>query len=474
MTTRNVASVSGDVVVTLFGAHELRTALPESLFGPRVRRRVTAVAGVLSWLEPAAARAPLALAACVGTHAADRPSAVELRGLGAAIERVIDARGLRRVVFAPTEHDVVSVVEGIALRAYGCEAFAQDEEFSSIDAVQICCTKAAAPDVRSRLAAAMGVVEGINYGRELADLPANVATPSELVARAKVMAAEVGLRVRSLGPAALLKLDLRLLHGVGAGATDGARLLVLEHRGAENGEAPIVFVGKGITHDTGGYNLKRDSRLHDMSYDKTGATAVLGAMRAIATLALPVNVVALLPLAENGIGPAATKPGDIVRAANGLSVCIENTDAEGRLVLADALHYATSLEPRLVVDIASLTAAANTALGEAYAALFSNDAELEATVRAAGEASGELVWPMPIHEQHVAALRHSRAHLRNVGGSGGEACVAAAFLRHFVDFPWAHIDMAMKGLSRTESTDSPEGATGFGTRLLVELAGRLA
>jgi leucyl aminopeptidase len=228
----------------------------------------------------------------------------------------------------------------------------------------------------------------------------------------------------------------------------------------------LVLLGKGVTHDTGAYNLKR-SRLHDMSYDKAGAAAVVGAMHAIARLALPVRVIGLAPLVENLIDAKAFKPGDILTALDGTTVFVENTDAEGRLVLADCLVYARRFEPDLMIDVATLTDAATVALGDPYAALFTNDDAARELMVAAGEECGELLWPMPIHAEHVAALRHHRARLRNIGSLGGAACSAAAFLRQFVDSPWVHVDMGDKGVATHERDDMGPGATGYGTRLLV-------
>ena len=252
-------------------------------------------------------------------------------------------------------------------------------------------------------------------------------------------------------------------------------LVILEHGEPAQGRPSLGLLGKGVTHDLGGYDLKRAPLIARMSSDKAGAGAVAGAMRAIAGLQVPLHATAVLPIAENGLDRPAYKPGDILRAMDGTRVFVESTDAEGRLLLADAMCWLEEFGPDLVIDLATLTGAAAVGLGEPYAALYSNDDAVRGLLESAGRASGDLVWPMPIHDLHDRDLGHPRADVRNMAPSPvGAASVAAAFLRTFARGPWAHIDMAGKAVWDEARDVLGVGATGFGCRLLVQAAERLA
>jgi leucyl aminopeptidase len=361
------------------------------------------------------------------------------------------------------------LVEGLMVRAYATTEFAPDEESSSVDEVVVCVPRERLADAKNRVVEMVTLVEATNLARSLADLPANVGTPQAIVARARRATAAHGVRVRAISAAQARKLGMGLFSAVAAGSGAPGSILVLEH-GTRTDGPTLVLIGKGITHDTGGYNLKRTSRLHELTYDKAGAAAVIGAMQAIARLDLPARVIGVTPLVENCIGAGAYKPGDILTALDGTTVFVENTDAEGRLVLADCLTWASRFSPDLVIDIATLTGASETALGRSFAALFTNDDRARAILLDAGYDTGELLWPMPIHAEHRVALRHHLANMRNTGAQAGAASVAAAFLQHFTNFAWAHVDMAGKAVSPIELDEIGIGATGFGTRLLVRAA----
>lgn len=473
VTARAPAQVAGDVLVQLFDTDAKRAGFSAAdVLRPDVSNLVNHEAGALSWLETRNAKAPLALCACVDRSSRD---AAVLRVLGAGVERALNDRAQAHMVVAPAPGlDLGAFVQGVLLRAYGCDEFVPDEEFTSVQALTICVEPGALARVRQQVRAAQTIADSCNQGRRLADLPANVGTPAVMASRIRKACRAHGLKVRVLTAKQINALGLGLLQAVTAGAAVPPALVIIEHRPPHTTESPVVFIGKGVTHDTGGYNLKR-SRLHEMSYDKVGATALFGAMLAMARLKTPLHAVAVLPFVENTLGAKATKPGDIVSAVDGTSVCIENTDAEGRLILADCLAYATAtLRPSVIIDIASLTQAAHVALGDGYSALFSTDDRLRDEIVLAGKAAGEPVWPMPLDDSHAAALQHSRAQLSNVGGHGAAASTAAAFLRHFVRTPWAHIDIANKGFAESDRVEVAAGATGYGTRMLVELAQRLA
>ena len=469
VSARRPADVRGDVVIQLFrsGAKRAGFTLADHL-ARDVHRVVNHEAGHLSWLEPKGMKVRWAIVAAL-----EEGDAEGARGIGAAVERVLNDRALRTVVLAPTPPglDITPLLEGLLLRAYACDEFAPGDEFTSLSQVVVCAEKAQLSELRARIKEMQVLVRATNIGRRLADLPANIGTPTEIVLRARQSGGPRGLDVRSITEAQARRMGMGMFGGVAAGSGAVGRILVLEHNASRAKELPtLVFVGKGITHDTGGYNLKSGNRLYEQSYDKAGATAVIGAMHAIADLRVEAHVVALAPLVENCVDAKAMKPGDILTALDGTTVFIENTDAEGRLVMGDCLVYAQRFSPGLVVDLATLTHASHVALGDAYAALFSSDDDTRDLVQRASHWSGEELWPMPIHASHRGALRHSRAELANAADRGGGSCVAAAFLEHFTDFPWAHIDMAGKGLAGSERADVREGATGFGTRLLVRLA----
>jgi leucyl aminopeptidase len=372
--------------------------------------------------------------------------------------------------------DLVSVLEGMLLRAHGPTEFRKRDVATTLSKITVCVPDRAA--ALTRFNEMMTVVKATNMARGLADLPGNEGYPQAIVERVEASAAKAGLHMEVLDQEQAEALGMGLLCGVARGAGHPLRVLILEHRpepGPGRKRAPTLgLVGKGLTHDTGGYNLKTTQALHELTYDKAGGMAVIGAMHAIARLQIPAHVVGVVPLLENCVDAHAYKPGDILRAMDGTTVYIDNTDAEGRLALADCLTYMKRYRPKLVVDIATLTGACSVALGEPFAGLFSNDDHGREMLLAAGRESGDLLWPLPIHGAHVDHLSDHKAQMRNTGVQAGGASSAAAFLRHFIRYPWAHVDMAGKAALQVESGYFGRGATGFGTRLLVDAARRFA
>lgn len=488
---KNPAQVRGDAIVVAFTRLSRKRALPLAKYlGASASKRVVGEPGVLTWLEGRQTAAPRVCVACFGglasepgwagsptpdqtTHQRDLRS----RQLGAAVEQACHDQGITRAVIAPLPDaiNLAAFVGAIVVRGHSNIEFRPDDESSSLRRVTLCVEKEALRRVRQLVADVMVVSESVNLARTLTDLPANIGTPDEIVSRVRAATQGTALKVSSDGPAKILRRKMGLLAAVMRGSEHGASLLRMEHcPPGHKGTAPLVLVGKGVIHDTGGYNLKTSNTLHRFTDDKAGAAAVIGAMRAIAALKLPIRVVGLAPLVENVIGAKAYKPGDVLTAMNGTTVFVENTDAEGRLALADCLSWAAALKPRLVVDIATLTGAAWTALGGAFSAVFANDDMAMQAVCRAGVAATEPVWPMPIHPEHAAELDHHLAYLRNAGPGEGGASVAAAFLRHFVDYPWAHVDMAGHGSSQFGNALLGPGGTGYGVRMLVELARALS
>jgi leucyl aminopeptidase len=512
---RRPEEIVADTLVVLFRTPErgrLRPPLHEHL-RPGAERLLVRTAEGLTWLETRELSTPRILFYCLaGSPAAWDPEleylgghagsfrredwAVQrrraLRNAGAAIERACNLAGVRHAVIAgwPEDCEVELIVEGMALRAHDPRAWEGSRDgpvASTLRRVSVSLSPAGRTiTAASRRRAGVGlrevvkVVEAVNFARALGDLPSNVGTPAAIVERVRERVVGEALELSTISAAAAARMGMGLFTAVDAGAPERGCILRLDYR-VRGGEGPLlVLIGKGLTHDTGGYNLKTAPSIHELTYDKCGATAVIGAMLAIAALELPLRIVGLCPLTENCVDARAYKPGDVLTACNGTTVYVENTDAEGRLVIADLLAglrehlLAAELEPELVVDLATLTGAMHGTLGEPFAGLFCNEDRARELLVAAGRVSGELVWPMPIHEIHDRDLGHHKADLRNVGVAAGAPCSAAAFLRAFVDYPWAHVDLAGKSHTEFPRECYGAGATGFGTRLLVEFARRFA
>ena len=318
------------------------------------------------------------------------------------------------------------------------------------------------------------VAGGAALARDLANEPSNTATPSYLADRAHEIGDRHGMTVTVLDRAGIEAEGLTGLANVGRSASNEPRFIVLEHRKGGGGK-PVVIVGKAVTFDSGGISIKPTAGMEDMKFDMGGGAAVLGAMEAVGALDLPLDVVAIVPSTENLPGGAAFKPGDVLEMPNGKTVEILTTDAEGRLILADALVYAGRYEPAAVVDCATLTGACVVALGNHASGLMGNDEDLVAEVRAAGERTGERAWPLPLFEEYTEQIKGDTADLKNSGGRGGGALTAGAFLKEFAEFPWAHLDIAGTASGKKGNAYTTKGATGVPARLLVEfLIGRSA
>ncbi len=316
------------------------------------------------------------------------------------------------------------------------------------------------------------VASGSVLARDLANEPSNTATPEYLAGRAREIGDRHGMTVTVLDRAGIEAEGLTGLATVGRSASNEPRFIVLEHRKGGGGK-PVVIVGKAVTFDSGGISIKPTTGMEDMKFDMGGGAAVLGAMEAVGALGLPLDVIAIVPATENLPGGDAFKPGDVLTMPNGKTVEILSTDAEGRLILADALCYARRYEPAAVVDCATLTGACVVALGNHASGLMSNDEDLVAEVQTAGEAAGERAWPLPLFEEYTEQIKGDTADLKNSGGRGGGALTAGAFLKEFADFPWAHLDIAGTAYGKKGNAYTTKGATGLPARLLVEfLIGR--
>jgi len=314
--------------------------------------------------------------------------------------------------------------------------------------------------------------EGTFYARDLVSEPGNILHPDEYVKRINSLKKN-GLKINVFDKRKLKKLGMNALLGVGMGSIRGSYLVTIEWKGTKNNSRPLAFVGKGVTFDTGGYSLKPARFMEDMTYDMAGSAAVVGLMKNLAIRKAKINAVGVVGLVENMVSGVAQRPGDIVKSYSGKTIEVLNTDAEGRLVLADAITYTEKkFKPKIIVDLATLTGAIIVCLGSEYAGLFSNDDKLSKQIIIAGEKVEEKLWRMPLHKNYDKLMNSKNADMQNINYVGGAGSTTAAqFLQRFVlnKTPWAHLDIAGMAFSKYGGALNSGGATGFGVRLLNKL-----
>lgn len=315
------------------------------------------------------------------------------------------------------------------------------------------------------------VADAVNKTRDLVNTPPNVATPGHVAEYSKELAVKAGLKCTVFGESQIEKMGMGCLMGVAKGSINKPRLVVLEYRGADKNQKPIAIVGKGITFDSGGLNLKPYPYILNMKDDKGGAVAALHIIEACAKLKLPLNLAVVAPLAENMIDASSFRPDDVLTAYNGMTVEIKNTDAEGRLVLADALHYAASLKPEAVIDIATLTGASMATLGYIATPFTSTDEGLAEKIKNASKKSLEKAWELPLWPEFEENLKSDVADIKNISEEGDAGVImGATFLRNFInDIPWAHIDIGTTVWSKSDKGVLTKGATGATVRLMMEM-----
>jgi leucyl aminopeptidase len=365
-----------------------------------------------------------------------------------------------------------ALVEGTLLRLYSFDRFkASTEAESNIESLEVAGAAVDGDELeRGRVAA-----EAANRARDLQNLPANVATPIYLAERAAEIAAQhESLEVELLDRDAIVGRGMGAFASVAQGTYAEPRLIVLRYRGGSTGPH-LGYVGKAVTFDTGGISIKPSAKMHEMKFDMSGGAAVIESMAGVAELGLPVTITAVVPSTENMPSGRSVKPGDIVTAMNGKTIEVNNTDAEGRLILADALCYSVEQGVERIIDLATLTGAIIVALGHTYAGLFSNDDGWYGDVQAAGQATGEVGWRMPLHPEYLDLTKGQYADLTNAAEQRvAMSCYAAEFLRQFVnDTPWVHMDIAGTAWGQARPYVG-KGASGYGTRTLIELARRVA
>ena len=367
-----------------------------------------------------------------------------------------------------------ALTTGALIGSVGPDLYRTEKKRHPIDELQLCC----APSVESAIDAAVkrGTVlgEAVNLARELVNRAPETISPQAFCEHAALLAGDSNdLEIEVLGPDELAAQGMRCILGVGAGSQRPPRLLVMRYHAGppEKKEETLALVGKGITFDSGGLSLKTAEGMATMKSDMAGAATVLAATHAVARLALPINLIAVMPLAENMPSGSALRPGDVLTAKNGKTIEVLNTDAEGRLVLADALCHAVDLGASRIVDVATLTGACVVALGTDVAGVMSNERAWGEAVLAAADRAGELAWPLPMFAEYDELIDSTVADMKNIGGRWGGAITAAKLLSHFVgDVSWTHVDIAGPSFADKENAFRDAGGTGFLVRTLIELA----
>jgi leucyl aminopeptidase len=402
------------------------------------------------------------------------------QAMGHAVKRVRSAKSRAFAValpgFTPRDCSPLDVAqalaEGAILGSYQFTTYRSDASTSKDLTAMTVLTpnKSELGQISEGIRRGVATAEATVFVRDLSNHPSNVMTPTRVAQEAKSVAKETGISLKILEQKDMEVLGMGALLGVAKGSHEPPKFIILQYHGAKKkDEQPVVLVGKTITFDAGGISLKPSENMEQMKADMTGGAEVLAAIRAAARLKLPLNLISILPVAENMPGGRAMRPGDVVKTLSGKTVEVQNTDAEGRLILSDGLAYATRFKPAALIDIATLTGACVVALGQFAIGMFGTDKKLNEAVRQAGLRAGERVWEMPLWEDYFEQLRSDVADMRNIGGRGGGMITAALFLSKFVgDCPWVHLDIASTDWSERERAYIPKGPTGIGTRLLIQ------
>ena len=387
------------------------------------------------------------------------------------------AGGLLRRNVSSVEKAVQALTEGFVLSGYECRDFKQAPKKPVPEPENI---SFYFEDKSQKKEAERGLQKGrilgsaVNTVKTLANYPGNLMTPAILAQKAQELTKNTKIKTTVWDKARIKKEKMGGLFGVSLGSSEEPRFIIMEYKGAGAGEKPVCLVGKGLTFDSGGISLKPSHAMDEMKFDMCGSTVVLGALLAVEKLKLKVNVTGLIASSENMPGAAANKPGDILKARNGKTMEVLNTDAEGRLILADALSYACEQKPQAVFDTATLTGAIVMALGNIFTGFFTKNENLVQKIKAAGEATGERVWRLPLTEEHREDMKSPLADVANISSvRGAGSSTAAAFLEHFVDksIPWAHFDIAGTAYNTAGRLEycAPKSASGVMVRTFVEL-----
>jgi len=406
----------------------------------------------------------------VGLGKKDQISAEKIRQAGGRAATYLRSMGVKKAALSTDllyglKISPAAFVEGALLGLYNYKRYKKDEDKKSLESLTLLAKSSA--ELTEGLKRAEAVTKAVCFARDLVNTPANDMTPTEIVRSASSLRSNK-LSVRVLDRAAAKKLGMGSFLAVAKGSKEEPRFIVLDYKGAAG--APFVLIGKSITFDSGGISLKPSEGMEKMKYDMAGGAAVLGVLKAVSDLRLPVHIVGILPATENLPGGSATKPGDVAKSLSGKTIEIINTDAEGRLVVADAIAYAKRMKPKAIIDIATLTGACLIALGNEAIAMMGNDRKLLDALKKSGENTYERVWEMPLFEEYKEYLKSDIADIKNIGGRNGGLVTAAYFLYEFAgDTPWVHLDIAGTAWTEKDKPYTPKGATGIGTRLIFDI-----
>ncbi len=404
----------------------------------------------------------------------------KLRNLAGKITRQLQKGGTRSVALCLTELNVRgastsdkarAIAEGIWLSLYTFDKYkseAKEPARPLKSATLLIESRRELGAVGRAIDVARAASSGVCFARDLGNEPGNICTPAFLGEQAAALADDK-LQVEVFGQQEIEELGLTALLAVNQGSAHDARFIVLRYNGGQEGEAPIALVGKGLTFDSGGISIKPAAQMDEMKFDMCGSAAVLGIFKAAKELALPRNLLGVIASTENMSGAAAYKPGDIITAYNGTTIEVQNTDAEGRIILADALAYAAEQNPAQIIDFATLTGACVIALGGQASGLLGNDDKLTRALKKSGDASGDRAWPLPMYDEYQEQIKSNIADIKNIGGREAGTITAACFLSRFVGKrPWAHLDIAGTAWNMKGSDTATKGATGAGVRLVLD------
>ncbi len=407
-----------------------------------------------------------------------------LRRLAARVARALDKGGARDISVYLTDLNVKgssladkvqAVAEGVWLGLYAFDRYQtkKEENPRALRSVTIMIDSRRELDTaEAAVTKARAVAGGVNFTRDLANEPGNICTPEFLGEQAAALK-HGHLKVTVMDKAAIEKAGLTGLLAVNQGSAKEPRFIVLEYRGGKKGEAPVALVGKGLTFDSGGISIKPAARMDEMKFDMCGAAAVLGIFRAATGMNLPLNLLGVIASTENLSGSAAYKPGDIITSYKGITIEVQNTDAEGRIILADALAYAAEQKPAEIIDFATLTGACVIALGAQASGLTGSADKVVKGLKKSGDHTHDRAWPLPLYEEYQEQIKSEIADIKNIGGREAGTITAACFLSRFVDdIPWAHLDIAGTAWNMKGTDISAKGATGAGVRLVLDYLGR--
>lgn len=412
----------------------------------------------------------------VGLGKREKFHAGRLRELGGTAARVVKGKNLQTLaLFVRPEFDAgragQNLVEGFLIGSLDMDTYKSDQKQMRVGTVELITSVEALAEVQKGALKGQLMGEATNFARSLSNEPGSNLTPKDMTKHARRVASEVGLSIEVYGEEQMEELQMGAILGVSKGSEQEAQLIVLRYEHPEASKDELVaLIGKGITFDSGGLSLKTSEGMEKMKYDMSGASAVLGAMKAIAGLKPKVNVVGVMACSENMPSGKAMKPGDVLRSMSGRTIEVNNTDAEGRLVLADAITFARqNLGATHIVDVATLTGAASIAFGQVYAAVLGNDQKMIDSVIAAGKEAGERMWQLPLDEEYGEALKSDIADCRNSGGRPAGTINGAFFLKEFAaDTPWTHIDIASTGWNMESRPYICKGPTGMAVRTMAE------